>query len=259
MAPLFSSSSGNCTYIGTEQTGILIDAGMPGRSIVEALESVGRSMKDIHAILVTHEHADHVKGVGVLSRKYDLPVYATEGTWCALSGKLGAIARKNIRVVEGDFYVGDLAVCPVPISHDAAAPTGYSLSAGRHKASLLTDTGRVTQEMISALAGSGLLLLESNHDVRMLKCGPYPAALKSRILSSRGHLSNEDAGKTAVELVRRGVRGILLGHLSKENNDEQLALSTVARILEEQGIRPGKDMALGMTRKQQVTGLYTLR
>ena len=260
VAPLFSSSSGNCTYIATERSEILVDAGMAGKYIESALKQIGKRAGDIGGILVTHEHTDHIRGVGVLSRRYGIPVYANAGTWAAMEAKLGEIPQALIRVVDGEeFFVGDICVHPIPISHDAAAPVGYALMGGGRKVSVLTDTGHITKAMRDASQGSAIVLLESNHDVDMLNCGRYPFRLKTRIHSGTGHLSNEDAGRAAAELARRGVRGILLGHLSRENNFEELAYKTVLDALAMENIAVGRDMALATTKKDAVTGYYTLK
>ena len=259
IAPLYSSSSGNSTYIGSEKTGILIDAGLAGKYIFSALEQISVAPSSVRAILVTHEHADHIKGVGVVARKLDIPVYANAATWEAMSPKIGAIPEKH-RIVIGreDFFIGDLLVTPIPLFHDAADPTGYSVCCKDRKVCVITDTGKVSKAMIAQAAGAQVVLLESNHDVRMLKCGSYPYELKRRILSAHGHLSNDDCASCAVELARLGVKGILLGHLSKENNFEELAYSTVSEALTAAGIRPGRDVALALTKKYEVTRRITV-
>lgn len=258
MAPLFSSSSGNSTYIGTEKTGLLVDAGLAGSNICDALKSIDAITPS--AILITHEHTDHIKGAGVISRKFDIPIYANAETWEQMEPKIGAVAQKNIRVIdtESEFFIGDICAKPIPLSHDAANPVGYSFFGGGKKVCTMTDTGKLTKNMLDAAAGSSIVLLESNHDIEMLKCGKYPYKLKMRILSGKGHLSNNDAGKGAIDLAKRGVRGILLGHLSRENNFEELAYSTVRDTLEASGVRVGKDIALAMTHKFRVTGRFDL-
>lgn len=259
IAPLYSSSSGNSTYIESETTSILIDAGLAGKYITSALDQIDRNPCNINGILVTHEHSDHIKGVGIISRKFDLPIYANKATWEAMLPKIGEITDKNIRVIDkNDFFIGDLMVTPIPLFHDAADPTGYAVSCGGKKISIMTDTGKVNKAMIDKAAGSQVVLLESNHDVQMLKCGNYPYEIKRRILSVHGHLSNEDCGLCAVQLAKQGVRGILLGHLSKENNFEELAYRTVAQTLVQEGIQPGRDIALGLTKKYEVSRMITI-
>lgn len=259
MAPLYSGSGGNATYIGTESGGILIDAGLSGSAVIAALRQIGKAPEDLSGILVTHEHIDHIKGIGVLSRKYDLPVFANAETWEAMEEKVGRIALKNMRMIDdGEFFIRDMMITPIPLSHDAANPTGYAVSANGKKVAVMTDSGKVTKQMYERAAGSDILILESNHDVNMLKCGRYPYHLKSRILSGKGHLSNADCGKAAAELIARGVRGILLGHLSKENNFDELAYQTVYDALITEGIVPGRDAALAVAKKNEVTGLFEL-
>ncbi len=259
IAPLYSSSSGNSTFIGSENTGILIDAGCAGKYIISALDQIGIDPRFIKGILVTHEHSDHIKGVGIVSRKFDIPVYANATTWQAMEKKVGEISIKNRRIIdENDFFIDDLCISPIPLHHDAAAPTGYSIACKGKKISIITDTGRVTRAMIEKAAGSQVVLLEANHDVSMLKCGRYPYELKRRILSTNGHLSNEDCAACAVALAKSGVRGILLGHLSKENNFEELAYNTVAQALKSEGFLPGRDIALAITKKYEVTRLITI-
>lgn len=260
IAPLFSSSSGNCTFICSEKCSLLVDAGLPGKYIENALRSIGKSPAELGAILVTHEHIDHIKGVGVLSRRYQIPVYANQETWAEMEGKIGPISGRNTRIIdENDFFLSDICVTPVPISHDAARPFGYTFICGRPKISLLTDTGRFTKDMLACLKGSNIVMLEANHDVDMLKNGPYPFLLKKRILSAQGHLSNDDAGSAAVSLAQTGTKGIILAHLSKENNEEDVAYNTVSACLQTAGIVPAKDIGLKTTKKHQVTGLYTLK
>ena len=259
IAPLYSSSSGNSTYIGSQKTGILIDAGLSGKYIFSALEQLEIEKSFIKAILVTHEHADHIKGVGVVSRKLDIPVYANEATWDAMNKKIGELSPKN-RIVIGreDFFIDDLLVTPIPLFHDAADPTGYSVCAGDRKVCVITDTGKVSKAMLALAQGAQVALIESNHDVRMLKCGSYPYELKRRILSTHGHLSNEDCAAFAIDLVRQGVKGILLGHLSKENNFEELAYNTVSEALLSAGICPGRDVAIALAKKYEVSRLITI-
>lgn len=259
IAPLYSSSSGNSTYIGSDKTGILIDVGCTGKNIFSALEQIGVDPRFIKGILVTHEHSDHIKGVGIVSRKYDIPVYTNCVTWQAMEKKIGEISLKNHRVIdENDFFIDDLCISPIPLSHDAADPMGYCISCQGKKISILTDTGRITKPMIQKAAGSQIVLLEANHDVSMLKCSRYPYELKRRILSTNGHLSNEDCACCAIELAKSGVKGILLGHLSKENNFEELAYNTVAEALMREGFFPGRDIALATTKKYEVTRLITI-
>jgi len=257
ISPLVSGSSGNATYIGTDSTGLLVDAGTTGKNLLALLSSI--SVQKPAGILVTHEHNDHISAVGILSRKLDIPIYANTETWAAMEKKIGNIHLRNIREITAEeFYIGDICIRPFETSHDAAHPFGYTFYANGAKLCTMTDTGRLTKEMLMQAEGSDLILLEANHDIDMLKNGPYPKALQDRILGTKGHLSNVQAANAAVELVKSGVRGILLGHLSKENNTLELAFKTVKNTLTENGIIVGRDVGLGMTKRDSFVGPYTL-
>ncbi len=226
-----SGSSGNCIYVGTENTHLLVDAGISGKRIEEGLHDLGLTGADVDALLVTHEHADHVKSLGVLERKYAMPVYTTQETWDAAAAdpRLGRIPEGVQRPVvpDQDFTVGDIRIHPFSTSHDAANPVGYRFESGGKSFAVATDLGCYNDYIVRQLQKLDALLIESNHDVRMLEAGPYPYPLKRRILSDRGHLSNETAGQLLNEILHDGMRGIILGHLSKENNYPALAYETV--------------------------------
>ena len=258
-SPLFSGSSGNCSLIDAGKTSLLIDAGLTGKAIVSALSEVGEEPGSLSGILITHEHIDHVKGVGVLSRKYDLPVYANEATWEAMSPLIGPIPMRNIRtfVTGQNFYIGDLDITPFPTSHDAAEPVGYTLFSKGRRIVYMTDTGYVPESLRERAAGADLLFLESNHDVEMLKNGPYPYPLKRRILSEKGHLSNDTAGALLTKLYTTGVRRTILAHLSRENNTERIAYATVRGALDGAQI-PEKDFFLTVAHRDRVTGIFEL-
>ena len=259
-SPLLSSSSGNTSLISAGRTAILVDAGATGSAIEKALRETGQHAGALAGILITHEHIDHIKGAGVLSRKYNLPIYANAATWEQMQPKIGEVALHNIRIIDkNEFFIGNFCILPIELSHDAADPVGYSLMAGNRKVSILTDTGKVTPKMLDAAANSSIVLLESNHDVDMLKNGSYPYRLKNRILSTRGHLSNVSAGAAAIELYRRGVRGILLGHISSQNNIKQLAYDTVYAQCREAGIVIGRDLALATANRRNITGTFQLK
>lgn len=226
-----SGSSGNCIYIGTDRSHIIVDAGISGKKVEQGLESIGLSMQEIDGILVTHEHIDHVKGLGVLARRYDVPIYTTEGTWKAVQGmsSLGVIDKDLFHPVHAHeaFAVGDLELEPLPISHDAAQPVAYIAREGEKSAGVITDLGTYDETLVGKIQDLDILFMEANHDVRMLQTGPYPYPLKMRILGERGHLSNEASGQLLGRVLHDGVKAIVLGHLSKENNLEELAYETV--------------------------------
>lgn len=259
-APLFSGSSGNALYVGTGAGGVLVDAGASGRNILAELNRAGVPQSQIRAILITHAHSDHVGGAGVLCRRLRVPVFATEGTWREMHQKVGAIPQEmQCRVRAGEnFYLAGLDIMPFAIPHDAGEPVGYSFRAGRLKAAVATDLGRIESGWFDEIAGSDIVLLEANHDVEMLRAGPYPYDLKRRILSSRGHLSNDEAGLAAVKLAETGCRTVLLGHLSKENNFPDLAFQTVAMHLENAGWIVGRDVRLDVARRDGLSGVYRL-
>ena len=260
-SPLFSGSSGNSLYAGCDGGHLLVDAGVSCARVAAELRRAGLSPGELAGILVTHEHIDHIRGVGVLSRRYDLPVYATEGTWAAMEDKLGGVALRNVRVIEPmqDFYIGGMCAMAFDIPHDAAQPVGYTLSLGGARLSVATDIGCVRESWLGVVSGSDAVVLESNYDPDMLRAGRYPYALKQRILGRRGHLANDDAGSAAVELVRRGARQIVLGHLSKENNFPALAEKCCAAALEGDGVRLGEDATLCVAERDGMTGLFSVR
>lgn len=231
MMSIASGSSGNCIYIGSDNHHILIDAGISRKRIMEGLEKIDLSIKDIDAILVTHEHADHIGGLGVISRKDNLPIYASNGTIKGIKastslGKMPDDIYVNVNANE-DFIIGDLTIHPFRISHDANEPFAYTVSNNNKKMAVCTDLGMYDDYTISNLKNLDAILLEANHDVRMLQVGRYPYYLKQRILGNYGHLSNESSGRLLGELLHDDIKGILLGHLSQENNLEQLAYETV--------------------------------
>ena len=240
--PLFSGSSGNCIYVGNDETGVLIDAGVSGSRVEKEMRAIGVSPSVLRAILVTHEHSDHISGVGVLSRRYNLPVYATEGTWAGMRAKLGPMSDDKIVVFDPkeDFYIGDLAVRPFETSHDAAEPCGFLLTCGQASVAIATDLGCIRKSWLQVAQTADVVLLESNYDAAMLDAGPYPYDLKRRIAGRSGHLSNDDAAEAAVTLVRQGVRYIVLGHLSKENNFPELAYQSALSALIQQGLSVGE-------------------
>lgn len=242
---LFSSSSGNCTYIGSSGGGVLIDAGVSAKQISLKLNSVGVSEKDIGAVFVTHEHSDHVKGLRVFASKYNIPVYATEGTIRELK-KMGIINGKfPVFPISSGIECSGQLVTPFHTSHDVAESCGYSVTTSDdRKICVATDTGVVTNEMKEALTGCDLALVESNHDIGMLRNGSYPYLLKRRILSDVGHLSNVACGDFVTELVKNGTTRLVLGHLSKENNIPSLAYRTSKSALDCAGAVENRDYIL---------------
>ncbi len=259
-APLFSGSSGNAIYVGCDGGQVLIDAGVSGSKVAKALESIGVAPGTLDGILITHEHLDHIQGVGVLSRKYDLPIFATMDTWAAMERKLGAIAEKNRRFIDPGvgFFIGPMEIMPFSTPHDAVDSVGYAFELDRARFALATDLGCCKDSWLKYVLGADAVLLESNYDPDMLKAGPYPYDLKKRILSRKGHLSNDEAGETAAKLVKAGARQIVLGHLSKENNFPELAMKTVEIALMAEGIEAGEDVDLRVAQREAVTGVFSV-
>ncbi len=255
--PLFSGSSGNCSVIRHGKSTILLDAGLTGAAITKALVSCRISPDNIDAILVTHEHSDHIKGVGVLSRKYGIPVYANAKTWEVMTPLIGNISGRHIRIFDTghDFFIGDINIRPFSIPHDCIEPVAYSFHAGGRKLSVATDIGHITPSVESELKNSDLVLIESNHDIDMLRNGSYPAHLKKRILGSNGHLSNESCGDLLTELSKHGLKRAILGHLSNENNTEFLASSTVRNVLNRHGIS-SKEFSLCVAHRDRILGIF---
>ncbi|MBQ7182619.1 MAG: MBL fold metallo-hydrolase [Clostridia bacterium] len=259
--PLFSGSSGNCGYLSAGGTRVLVDAGLSGRQIGEALSSVGGSLEGVQGIVITHEHSDHVKGAGILSRKYHIPIYANEGTWNAMARALGKVdpSLRRIFVTGEDFYIGDITVQTFDIPHDAADPVGFRFYHGRSSVSVATDMGYVRPSVLKAVAGSDLVLWESNHDIDMLRGNPrYSLALKQRILGRHGHLSNEASADGVLRLMDTGVRQVVLGHLSGENNTPEKAMEVSLTALVKAGAVVGSDIGLDMAWRDRPGNVYTL-
>ena len=248
---LASSSSGNAALVRSGETSILLDAGISARRIAQALALLGMTPEDLDAILITHEHSDHVNGIATLTKKFAIPVYASRGTAHFLPQ-----AGSALRIFEaGDaLTVGELAIQSFRTSHDAADSVDYRVDAPDGSLGALTDTGYVTDDAAKALTGVDLLLLEANHDVGMLQCGPYPYHLKRRILGEHGHLSNEAAADFALHCVKNGTSDILLAHLSAENNTPEAAEYAVARRLQAAGC----SIRLGVAPRDRMSEVHTV-
>lgn len=231
---LYSGSSGNSFFIQSENTKILIDAGVSSKKIELALQNgFNLSLNDIDAIFVTHEHIDHTKSLNLISSKYNLPVFASKGTWNALLEKTNKISDDNKKTFELDksFIFKDLRIFPFSTPHDAAEPCGFNIYNGNSKISIATDLGFIDDKMLENLKNSSFLMLESNYEPDILKISSYPYKLKKRISSNSGHLSNNEASETISKLVSNGLKDILLIHLSKENNVPEIAYETVMEKL----------------------------
>lgn len=231
LVSITSGSSGNCIYVGSDNTHILVDAGISGKRIEENLNEMGLSIRDLNGILVTHEHTDHTAGIGVISRKYGIPIYATKGTIEGIKNTktLGEVPDELFNIINTDscFSVDDLMINPIKISHDANEPCAYRINHNGSSVGVCTDLGIYDDYIVENFRGVNAILLEANHDVNMLQVGRYPYYLKRRILSDKGHLSNENSGRLLCEILHDDLNMILLGHLSEENNLAELAYEAV--------------------------------
>lgn len=256
---LASGSGGNCIYIGTENTNIIIDAGISGIKVENALKEIDISPNDLDAIFVTHEHADHIDGVGVLSRRYNLPIYATEGTWENMA-KIGEIASKNKNIIYPDENIifNDLILTPFSVPHDASEPVCYTIKYDNKKIAVATDMGHITKNIIENLRFCDAIILESNHDISMLKNGDYPINLKERVLGKFGHISNEIAGKLLACIMNEKLKNVILAHISKDNNSPDLVYNTIKNILEEFGIFENKDVNLYIAKDYGISKIIEL-
>lgn len=255
-----SGSSGNCLYVGSKTTHLLIDAGVSCKRILAGLSAFGVDGSEIGAILVTHEHSDHISGIGVLSRKYHIPVYTTHETAQAIqrSRSLGDLSKSSFYAIEPGrpFYIGDIRVEAFSMPHDAVDPVSYTFENGGCKIGTVTDLGCYDDMIIHSLENSDLLYVEANHDIRMLQAGPYPYPLKQRILGDHGHLCNEMTGRLIALLHNDHLKHVILGHLSKENNYPDLALETV--ILEAFGGRQADGPDIFVAPRDTASDLVTV-
>lgn len=226
---LYSGSSGNSLFVESQNTKILVDAGVSCKKIEKALEDIDINPSTLDGILITHEHTDHVQGLGTFSKKFDLPVFVNQETLDAMPTQKDKISDKNIKTfkVTEKFEIGDLTINPFSIPHDAANPCGFNIYKDDKKISIATDIGHITNSILKELEESLFIMLEANYDPNVLKCSTYPFNLKTRIAGSTGHLSNEMAGKTISYLIKSGLKNAMLGHLSKESNFPELAYKTV--------------------------------
>lgn len=258
---LFSGSSGNAVYLSTERGAVLIDCGMSGKQTLEAMRAAGLDPCDVQAILITHEHSDHVKGAGILSRKLHVPIYATEGTWAGMEACVGDVPlHHRIAIMAGEsFFLNDLEIVPFTIPHDANDPVGYRIYTPKTSVAVATDLGYFSDTVRDAVSGAEVVLLESNHDPEMLKCNPYyPSHLKQRILGRKGHLSNASGAQAAVELAQNGTRHLLLGHLSSENNTPELAYRTAHTALTDAGAEIDADVTLHVAARYQASCMFAV-
>jgi len=255
-----SGSSGNCHVVTYKDTGILVDAGLAGKTITSGIQQADFDIEKIRGIFITHEHSDHIKGAGIMSRKLDIPIYANLKTWCSMKDKIGNIKEENMVVFDNDktYVLGDLKIRPFSIPHDSEDAVGYNIYSEKEKMSIATDIGYITENIRKNVKGSKLVVLESNYDPNMLMMGSYSYALKKRVMSEGGHLSNEEAASFCIELVEGGTESILLAHLSKENNFPELAYATSKNVLTKNNMIIGKDLILDVLSRDKVSKVYEL-
>jgi len=244
LTTLASGSSGNCLLVSDGRTHILVDAGISARRITTHLNNMGVAPGELAGILVTHEHSDHIAGLATLTKQFSVPIFTTAATGRQLCRRAAWIADRIHTVVPGTgFSLGGLDAAAFSTPHDAADSVGFTVSAQGRTAAVVTDLGRVTEEVLSAVSGAQLAVLECNYEPEWLRSGPYPYPLKVRISGGRGHLSNGEGAQLACILARSGASRLVLAHLSRENNTPARALDTVCRALEEDGIQP-EDVAV---------------
>lgn len=260
MSVLASGSTGNATYVESDKGSLLVDAGLTGKKMEGLFSQIDKEIKNVNGILVTHEHADHVKGLGVLARKYGLPIYANEKTWSAIEKKDSRISMDQ-KFIFNPYETKSLAGFDVEsfnVSHDAIDPQFYVFHNNGKKFTILTDTGYVSDRMKGIIKGSDAFMFESNHDVDMLRMCRYPWKTKQRILSDMGHVSNEDAGLAMTDVITDNTKRIYLSHLSQDNNMKDLARMSVGQVLKEHDIDSDNEVKLCDTDKAEATPIYTL-
>ncbi len=263
LCSIASGSSGNCIYVGTERTHLIVDAGISGKRIEAGLNAIGLKTAEMNGILITHEHSDHIGALGVLARRYGLPMYATKGTIEGIKDAacLGRIPDELLIEIKAEepFRINDIAVNPVRISHDAREPVAYRFDHEGHSIGVVTDLGNYDDHIVAHFAGVNGLLLEANHDVNRLLVGRYPYPLKQRILGDAGHLSNELSGRLLCRLLHEELNVVLLGHLSAENNIPELAYETVRLevLMDENDYRP-EDFRLSVASRHECSALIAV-
>jgi phosphoribosyl 1,2-cyclic phosphodiesterase len=275
---LYSGSSGNSIFISNKDrnfvsynilsgvelkngTNILVDAGMNGKQMQIAMNAIGESMDEVHGILITHEHIDHMRGIGVIMRRHGIPIYVNAKTWQRMQNmQIGDIPDKLVNIIKSGktFEIRDLVIESFRTPHDAIESVGYRIIGSQKSVSVFTDIGEVQEEMFESVAGSDAIFIESNYDTKMLWEGSYPYMLKKRIDSSKGHLSNEDCAKTIVRLLERGTTKFVLSHLSQENNLPSVALKTTTDSLLNVGARIGSDLEVIVAKRSCVSTPWIL-
>ena len=252
MSILASGSSGNSIYLRSSNTSLLIDAGLSGGEITSRLEAVGVDPSSLEAVVVTHEHTDHLSGAGIVSRRYGFPLLITPRTYRAGLRKLGKVSQPVYYTSGNAFRVRDLTLEPFTVPHDAVDPVGLVVSDGCVRVGIVTDLGYVTNLVREKLRGCNCLVLESNHDPELLRVGPYPWELKRRVGGRHGHLSNNESASLLSELVHDGLQLVILAHISQKNNRYELADLTARNVLE----KTGYPVDLVVARQERVSPMF---
>lgn len=254
---LASGSTGNAIYIEDGEHSFLVDAGLSGKQMETLFQKIDRDMNKLSGVFVTHEHSDHIKGIGVIARKYKLPIYANQKTWQAMDGQIGEIPteQKFVFNMETVQSFGSTDIESFGVSHDAAEPMFYVFHHSGKKLVLITDTGYVSDRMKGTISNADMYVFESNHDVQMLRMGRYPWNIKRRILSDVGHVSNEDAALAMSDVVGDHTKRVYLAHLSLDNNMKELARMAVTQTLETRGLIVGEQFELYDTDAKNPTTL----
>ncbi|HIY58647.1 MAG TPA: MBL fold metallo-hydrolase [Candidatus Tetragenococcus pullicola] len=257
---LASGSTGNSLFIESDKKKILVDAGLSGKKITSLLQEIDRRPEDLDAIFVTHEHRDHIHGVGVMARKYHLDVYANEKTWQAMDPMIGKVANEQKYIFEMGkvMTLGDLDIESFGVSHDAAMPQFYRFYKDGKSFVVLTDTGYCNDHLRGVIKGADAYLMESNHDLEMLRMGSYPWHLKQRILGDKGHLSNDDGALVMTDILTDQTKRIYLGHRSQENNLKELAHLTMENILREHDLGVGEAFQVFDTDPDKATSIFSV-
>lgn len=263
MCSIASGSSGNCIYVGSDNTHLLVDTGISKKRIEEGLHKLEIKGEELDGILVTHEHSDHIQGLGVFSRKYEIPIYATEGTIQGIESchTLGKLPGGLLHPIETDkpFTLGEIEVHPFSVSHDANDPCGYRFESNRRAIAVATDLGMYDDYIVNHLRNLDAVLLEANHDIHMLEVGSYPYPLKRRILGEKGHLSNELSGRLLCDILHENLQHIVLGHLSKENNYARLAYETVKlEVTLGENEFKGEDLHMFVAKRDEISEILTV-
>ena len=256
---LASGSSGNCTYISADGFDLLIDAGISMRRIKHSLDLIGKRLDCVSAILITHEHSDHIGALKMIDKYYQIPVFVPAGAKRAIAAVYPEISDRVTEFEIGsEIRFGALTAVSFPTPHDASASVGYKLTCGGKSFVVATDMGYITKNIYNAACGADFAMIEANHDPEMLRCGIYPYHLKQRIASDRGHLSNSECGRLCAALAKEGTRHFLLAHLSRNNNTPELAFAAAKAALENEGFALGKDVFVDVAPSDDMTARYII-